>query len=575
MSKPLGATTAPRLPLIEQERGVDPVTIEVVRYGLVAAAEQMATSIERSARSQVIREMLDYSTALFDLGGGILAQSTRIPVHLNSMTRALQTLLRDHHPLEAWDDGDVFCTNDPYAGGQHLPDIMTFTLVVAEGERVAICGSLGHHLDVGGRGAASYGADSTDIYEEGFRISPCRIATRGDLNPLFFQLLGPNIRVPSKTLADLQAQLASLEIGKAELRRLVGRYGPERFTAASQELVDQSERRMRQIIAELPHGTFTAEDWVDGDGLGDEPIPVRVAITARDSELIVDFSGTGEQARGPINCPLAATESAVYFAVISMLAPHLSSNYGCYKPVTVIARPGTVVNPVEPAPVVGRNVLTHRITNVVTAALGDALPDRAIAAYYGNSNVYVLATKDPDGRPNVLFEIEVGGWGGRAEQDGHDCLSAGIHNLMNNPIELTEHEFPLRVVSYNLRADSSGAGRTRGGLGVTRVLEVLQDCEFSAQFDRVKFAPPGRDGGGGGARARIAVVRNGVETELPGKVLAEPLSRGDRVIIETQGGGGFGSPSERDLAAIARDVAEGRLTVECARDLYPQYAEAN
>jgi N-methylhydantoinase B len=541
------------------------VTVEVVRYGLEAGAEQMATAIERSARSQVIREMLDYSTAIFDLSGGILAQSTRIPVHLNSMTRALQTMLADYFPVATWRDGDVFCTNDPYAGGQHLPDIMTFTLAVEEGRAVAICGALGHHLDVGGRGPGSYGADATEIYQEGFRISPCRIATEGELNPLFFELVAPNVRVPSKTIPDLQAQLASLQIGKAEVRRLVTRYGADRFVAASAELVDQSERRMRQIIEALPDGTYCAEDWVDGDGLVDDPVPVKVAVTVQGSELVVDFTGTGGQTRGPINCPIAATESAVYFAVISMLAPHLSSNYGCYKPVGVVAPPGTVVNPRPPAPVVGRNVLSHRVNNTVTAALGEALPERASAAYYGNSNVYILQTPEADGTPNVLFEIEVGGWGGQRSRDGHDCLSAGVHNLMNNPIELTEQEFPMQVVSYELRSDSGGAGRHRGGLGVRRVLEVLADSEFSSQFDRVKFPPPGLEGGEPGAPARITVISDGAETELPGKVLAHPLRRGDRVVIETQGGGGFGPAAERDAEALRRDVAEGRITPDGAR----------
>jgi N-methylhydantoinase B len=547
----------------------DPVTVEVVRYGLVAAAEQMATSIERSARSQVIREMLDYSTALFDLDGGIVAQSTRIPVHLNSMTRALQTMLADHFPLTDWVEGDIFCTNDPYAGGQHLPDIMTFSLVVADGEPVAICGSLGHHLDVGGRGPGSYGADATEIYQEGFRISPCRIATGGEVNPLFFRLFGANIRVPSKTLADLQAQIASLDIGRAEVLRMVDRYGPRMFVAAMEELVRNSEQRMRQAIAALPEGRFEAEDWVDGDGLEDEPVLVRVAVSRDDTDLIVDFTGTGAQTRGPINAPVAATESSVYFAVLSMLAGDLPSNHGCYKPIRVIAPAGTVINPVEPAPVVGRNVLTHRVTNVVHAALGDALPDRAIADYYGNSNVYILQAWEPDGKANVLFEIEVGGWGGRPDRDGNDCLSAGIHNLMNNPIELVEHEFPLRVVEYELRADSGGVGRHRGGMGIRRVLEVLQDSEFSAQFDRVKFPPRGRDGGGPGATARISVVHDGVEHELGGKVLAHRLVVGDRVIIETQGGGGFGPPAERGRSAIELDLTEARITRAAAREAYP------
>lgn len=545
---------------VSPPRRLDPVTVEVVRYGLVAAAEQMATAIERSARSQVIRDMLDYSTAVFDLSGGIVAQSCRIPIHLNSMTRALRAILGGPYPLEEWHEGDVFCTNDPYAGGQHLPDIMTFRLVVADGQPVAICGALGHHLDVGGRGSGSYGADATEIYQEGFRISPCRIAAGGELNPLFFELLRPNIRVPKKTIADLRAQLASLDIGETDVLRMVRRYGAERFGAAMEDIIDQSEQRMRQLIAGFPAGTFAAEDWVDGDGLDDEPIRIRVALTADGDDLVVDFAGTDDQVRGPVNSPIAATESAVYFALLANLAPGLSSNHGCYKPIRVSAPAGSVVNPVEPAPVVGRNVVCHRIANIITAALGEAVPSRAAADYYGNSNVYILSAKGDDGRPNVLFEIEVGGWGARADRDGNDCLSAGVHNLMNNPIELTEHEFPMRVVSYEFRPDSGGAGTFRGGLGVKRVMRVLQDCELSAQFDRVKFPPRGHGGGHDGAPARISVVHDGVERVLGGKILAHPLEAGDLVVVETQGGGGFGPAGERDPELVRRDVRDGKLS---------------
>jgi N-methylhydantoinase B len=537
----------------------DAVTVEVVRYGLDAAAEQMARSIERSARSQVIREMLDYSTAVFDTDGGVIAQSTRVPIHLNSMTRALQTILRDYYPVEEWSPGDIFATNDPYSGGQHLPDIMTFSLVDAS-RPAAIVGTVGHHLDVGGRVAGSYGADATDIFQEGFRIRPCRVVEAGRRSQLFFDLLAANIRVPDKTLGDLQAQFASLELGRVEIQRILARYGVDTFAAAVEELVRHSEIRMRQMIETLPEGVFKASDWVDGDGIGDDPIPIAVAVWRKGSDLMVDFSDTGGQTRGPINCPLGATESAVYFTALSMLAPTLPSNHGCYKPIQVIAPSGSIVNPVSPAPVVGRAVVSHRIVNVLTAALSDALPDRAVAAYYGNSNVYVFSTTDNTGQTNVLFEIEVGGWGARADRDGHDCLSAGVHNLMNNPVELVEREFPARVISYSLRSDSGGAGRHRGGLGMRRVIEVLAPCEFSAQFDRVKFAPPGRSGGLAGKPARITVFAAGIETELPGKVLGYKLNPHDRVVIETQGGGGFGPPHEREPLAIERDIALGKVT---------------
>ncbi len=545
----------------------DAITLEVIRHGLTAAAEQMATVIERSAQSQVVREMLDYSTAVFDVSGGITAQSTRIPMHLNSMTRALRGILA-RFPVEEWEAGDVYVTNDPYSGGQHLPDIQTFAPVVVDGRLVAIAGTLAHHLDVGGRGAASYGADATEIYQEGIRLPPSRIVAGGVPNELFFPLLEANIRVPRKTLADVRAQIAALAIGGSEVARVAERYGPETLLAGTTELLALSEKRMRAAIATLPEETFEAEDIVDGDGLDDVPLPIRVSVHREGDTLVVDFAGTSAQTRGPINCPIASTESAVYYAVTAILDPGVPPNDGAYRPIRVVAPEGTVVNPRTPAPVVGRNVITHRIANVVMSALALARPERAMAPYYGNSNVYVLSAYDEAGRANVQFEIEVGGWGGRTGMDGPDCLSAGIHNLANNPVELVENEFPLRVLGYRLRPDSGGAGRWRGGLGAERSFQVLIDCELSSQFDRVKYPPPGLDGGQAGAPARILVEHEGTVQELPGKTLGFQLHAGDRVTILTQGGGGLGDPLERDPDAVARDVLQGKVSPEAARRDY-------
>ena len=550
---------------------VDAVTLEVIRHGLIAGAEQMATSIERSAHSQVIREMLDYSTGIFAPDGGIVAQSTRIPMHLNSMTRALRTILGRHFPIEEWAEGDVYCTNDPYSGGQHLPDIQTFSPVFHEGELVAITGSLGHHLDVGGRGPGSYGADATEIYQEGLRIPPSRIVRQGVFNELFLPILEANIRVPRQTVADVRAQIAALSIGAADVVRLTKRYGSDVLLAATRELIAASERRMRANVAQLPEGTFVAEDTVDGDGLDDEPLPIRVAVTRDGDELIVDFTGTAPQTRGPINCPIASTESAVYYAVTAVLDPGIPPNDGTYRPLRIHAPVGSVLNPQMPAPVVGRNVFTHRVANVVMAALGQALPDRAVASYYGNSNVHIFSAYDADGRANVQFEIEVGGWGGRPGKDGPDCLSAGIHNLANNPVELVENQFPMRILRYGLRPDSGGPGRHRGGLGAERVAELLTDCEFAAQFDRMKYPAPGLHGGLPGAPARITLERDGVTEDLPGKSVGVRLRRGDVISVLTQGGGGLGDPVERDREALARDVLQGKVTPGAAeRDYGPK-----
>lgn len=546
----------------------DPVTLEVLRYGLVAASAQMAKSIERSARSQLVREMLDYSAAIFDPQGGVIAQSARIPIHLNSMTRSLQTLLGRHYKLSDWRDGDVFAVNDPYSGGQHLPDIQTFRPVVHRGECIAVVGTLVHHLDVGGRARGSYAADATEIYQEGFRITPVRIVRQNVRDEVFFKLFAANIRIPETTLGDFDAQLAALSIGAGEVLRIVERYGIKIFLAGVQELIELSERRMRAAIRELPRRAFFAEDVVDGDGLDDQPLQLKVRAERQGEILEIDFSGSAPQVKGPVNCPLAATESATYYAVTAILGPGIVPNYGAYRPIRVIAPEGCVLNPLPPAPVVGRMVFSHRIANVVMSALSEAVPGRAVAPYYGNSNVYILSTGESRGQPQIQFEIEVGGWGARQGSDGPDCLSAGIHNLANNPIEMVENEFPLRMIRYCLRADSGGLGEYRGGLGAERSFMVLCDCKFSTQFDRVKFPVPGVAGGQPGAPARILVRHENKVMELPGKLLEYQLRAGDIVTILTQGGGGLGRPSDRKRELIEKDLKAGKM-----RDRLPGQAE--
>ncbi|QIZ38568.1 hydantoinase B/oxoprolinase family protein [Saccharopolyspora sp. ASAGF58] len=542
-------------------RAPDPVTCEVVRHGLTAAAEQMAAAVERSARSQVVREMLDYSTGVFDASGGIIAQSTRIPIHLNSMTRPLRRLL-ELYPLADWRTGDVYITNDPYSGGQHLPDIMTFAPVVVDGECVAIVGTIGHHADVGGRAPASYGADATEVYQEGFQIPPLRIVREGHWNELFLPLFAKNIRLPDTTVGDLKAQIAALGIGAGEVARIVRRYGTADFLAAAVELVAAARRVMTEAIGMLPGGAFRAEDVIDGDGIDDEPVRIVVEIRrSADNRLTVDFTGTDAQVRGPINSPIGATESAVYYGTSAVLQPGATPNCGSYEPIDVIALEGFVLNPRHPAPVVGRSVFTHRIANVVMAALGQALPDRACAHHYGNSNVSILSHRTDSGAARVLFEIGVGGWGGRPGQDGPDGLSQGVHNSRNNPVELVEQEFPCRILRYAYRTDSGGAGRWRGGLGLERRVLVLAECEFSAQFDRMKFGVPGLLGGGEGAPGELELERSGDDvTRIPGKVVGLRLHPGDVLTVRTQGGGGLGDPRERDVAAAATDVRLGKVS---------------
>lgn len=551
--------------------GVDPVTFEVVRNRLVAVAEQMAATILRTSYSTVIREMLDYSTAVFDTEGRIVAQSCRIPVHLNSMSRSLRTTIEKAIPLEAWRPGDVIVTNDPYLGGQHLPDVQTFLPVFADDELVAICGTLGHHLDIGGMRPGSYAGDAVEIYQEGLRIPPIKLFEEGHANERLFALIEANIRQPEKTIGDLRAQTAALAIGRDGVLELVHRYGMGTLKECMDEAIAASEARMRARLREIPPGTYRAEYCIDDDGVVDQRIRISVAVTIGDGTIHVDFTGSDPQRRAPINATLSSTESATYFVILAIADPAIPANYGVYRPIRITAPEGTVVNALPPAPVVGRNAITHTIVNVLSLALAQAVPSRVTAAYYGMSNVYILAGDGRNGRRGwIFFDIEVGGGGARPTKDGLDCYSQGIHNLANTPIEMVESTYPLRFRRYEFLPDTGGAGTYRGGLGVRRDIEFLDESgSLNTQFDKFKVAPFGLFGGRGGATGRLILNPDSPSpVELPSKTVNRTLRRGDVLSIRTQGGGGYGDPARRDPAAVRRDLREGKVTAESVRRDY-------
>ena len=455
---------------------VDPITFEVVNNALVGVAEQMAATILRTSYSTVIREMLDYSTAVFDLEGRIIAQSCRIPIHLNSMSRSLRTTLDEAFPIEDWRPGDIIVTNDPYKGGQHLPDIQTFLPVFSGSVPVAICGTLGHHLDVGGMRPGSYAGDAVEIYQEGLRIPPIKLFEQGKLNERLFAVIAANIRQPDTTMGDLRAQTAALEIGRDGVLELVARYGVETLRGCMDEATSASEARLREKLRELPDGVYEGTSFVDDDGVNDTPIRIVTTVTIEDGSIHVDFTGTERQSRSPINATISSCESATYFAILAILDPTIPANYGVYKPIVITAPEGTVVNALPPAPVVGRNAITHTVVNSLMMALSKVVPERITAAYYGMSNVYILAGDGAGENPGwIFFDIEVGGGGARQGKDGLDCYSQGIHNLANTPIEMVEATYPLRFRRYEFLPDTGGAGQYRGGLGVRRDIEFTDE----------------------------------------------------------------------------------------------------
>ncbi len=535
------------------------IELEVIRNALTAAAAEMDVTMWRTGRSTIVREMLDYSTAVFDADGNIVAQSARIPQHLNSMGFCLRTILDQFIPVAQWNAGDVILTNDPYCGGQHLPDIVACQPVFHDGQRVAIVATLCHHLDVGGMSPGSYAAGATEIYQEGLRIPPVKLFERGVRNEAVWSIIGQNVRQKEIVLGDMQSQIASLRVGAANVARLAAKYGTEKLSSACAQLLDASEAAMRDRIRRMPDGVYEFEDFLDDDGIDrDRPVRIHAKITINDDRMCVDLSGSAPEVRGPINATLGSASSAVYFAAVACADRPIMPNAGCYRPVEIIAPEGLIISARHPAPVAHRIAPCHVLLNVLLGALSKAVPERMPAAYYAVSYVCAFQTIQATGERKVLVEIEVGGCGGHPSGDGASAHSFGMHNNAAIPVEMIESGSPITIMSYGLVPNSGGDGQHRGGLGLTRSWRIDSDtASFTAQMDRFRFRPYGLHGGGAGSAGTLTLIRDGQSTPLHSKVNNMPLRRGDIIRLETSGGGGLGNPAQRPVQARARDASLG------------------
>ena len=543
---------------------LNPVQIEIIRNALVSAAEEMSVTIWRTSRSSVVREILDYSTCVFDANGQSVAQAARMPVHLNSMAACLEDLINQHIPIEEWYDGDVIITNDPYSGGQHLPDIQTFRPVFHEGRRIAIAGILVHHLDVGGGAPGSYYAEATEIYQEGLCIPPLKIVQGGERNEAVVKMLLANTREPVNVGGDFSSQLAALETGALTLQRIGKRYGADRLAEACERIQAASEAQTRAVFAEIPNGVYEFEDFVDDDGIElDRKLRINARLIVHDVSVEVDLSQSSSQAKGPVNCTFNMTRSAVICGALMAIGREVPANAGCYRPISVIAPLGSVVNARHPAPVANRMAVGHRVVNAVMGAFAQAVPERVPASYYGVSYAYALSANNADGSRQVYFDLECGGWGGHPDGDGANGFSCGFHNISNTPIEMIENDYPLTFMQYGLVPNSGGEGKSRGGLGLVREFRLdAPEGTFAANLDRFKIAPYGLKGGEPGRVGQLIVRRAGSDTEenLASKVAGLNMKTGDIIRLETAGGGGHGNPKDRSKSDISDDLLEGYTT---------------
>jgi len=570
---------------------VDPITLEVLRNALSAVVEQMGVVLKRSSYSPNIKEREDCSSAVFDRNGRLVVQAEYPfqPGHLGAIITSVESSLAKFPP-HTLVEGDVIMVNDPYEGGNHLPDIALITPVFFSGELVAFTVNRAHHADIGGAVPGSVAGSSTEIYQEGFIVPPVKLYAAGELNTALQEVFLANMRTKKERLGDLRAQLAANAKGVERLRDLFARHGKEVMETVFSGLMDYSRQRMTAVIDELPDGTYSFDDVLDDDGISPDPVPISCDITIQGSRLTVDFSRSAQQTKGPLNCPLSVTRGAVYYAVRAVLDPSIPANEGCYRPLEVVAPEGSLLNPKPPAPVVGGNLETaQRLADVVIGALSHVVPDRVIAASNGQMCNVTIGGIDPrNDEPYTYYETIGGGHGARATKDGVDGIHCHMTNTMNTPVEALELAYPFVVTRYQLLADTGGPGKFRGGLGIRRDYLVLDDdASFGILAERRKTAPYGLFGGREGARGRDELLvpddcegdgagetgeaGNAGEAReavpLPGKVTLT-VNSGSRVIIRTPGGGGYGEPLERSAERVLHDVLEGRITTEHALEAY-------
>ena len=525
-------------------RTIDPFTVEVIRNALTAIAEEMSLVVMRAARSPLLREAGDLSSALTDAKGDLIAQGRDIPAHLGIMGATVKEFLK-RVPAARLQPGDVWFLNLPEVGGNHLPDVKAIRPVFAEGELQAFAVSLAHWADIGGARPGSYVPDARDAWQEGLRIPPLRLFAADGPDREKLDLVVANVRGAEEREGDILAQMASTRSADERLQDFFAHYDAATVRSAIDDIHNQSETEMRAAIRDLPDGVYRGEDFLDHDGVGDQPIAVRVEISIDGERAVFDFSATDDAARGPLNAtPFTATAS-VFYAMKAIAGPEIQPNAGCERPLRIITRPGSLLNPPLERPVVGGNHETsQRIVDAIFLALEPAVPERLTAGCSTTSGLLLFSGRDPrSGQWTTLYEVHGGGEGARCDRDGGPAVRPHMSNVMNTPAEVIEAAYPIRVERQALRRGSGGRGRHRGGEGQERRYRILApDLVMTTMVERCVVPPFGLQGGEPGQPFRITIERaDGAREVLSGKTHVA-LKQGDCVVMESSGGGGYGTP---------------------------------
>lgn len=554
-------------------RLVDPITLEVVRAGLVSIVHEMSITMDRTSYSTIIREVHDYSCVLFDGKGRLIAQAEGIPVFNGSMNFVIDAILK-HFPVATMKPGDIFISNDPYSGGgTHKNDINIVMPVFWQGEVVMLSASKAHHLDIGGKDAGSWSSDARNTFQEGLSIPPMQLAREGKINEAITEILFANMRVPQLSRGDFSAQIAAGKTAEMRAHAWLKKHGVELFHAAVDELIAHGERITRAAITKIPDGVYEARGFHDADGSTDNPIRIQVKVTVKDSDIYVDFTGSDPQREGAAgNCHWVNTVSMTREFMMFLSDVALGGNEGSYAPIHVIAPEGSVFKPSYPAPVTtGMGDMGTRLIELLFQALADVLPKEVISGTFGNFSCLTLAGFDPKtGSEFVHFSPYAGGWGGRAYADGNSAMvSLGSGDNYNVPCETMETKYPnLLARSYALRNGSAGAGLHRGGLGVAYDYQINVNGEFTVALDRDKYPPYGLFGGKTGRPGGLAINPGTKDEAIFFRASGIKVKSGTVLSHRTAGGGGYGNPFDRPAETVLRDVIDEYITPDEARSQY-------
>jgi len=547
---------------------IDPISLEVFRNAFESAADQMALILMRTAHSPIVRDAMDFSTAICDAEGRNLAQGLTTPMHLGSFYDAMRHLLGQYAGrIEA---GDVFIANDPYlASGQHLPDIYVVRPIFAESGLCAWAATIAHHVDVGGLVPGSNSLAAVEIHQEGLRLPFVKLVAAGVSNEMLLEIIAANVRVPEQVQGDIHAQLSACLAGEREMLRLIERHGIDTVAAYGEALQDYSERLARAAIRAIPDGNYRFSDHIDGLGENPEPVRFEVEVRVHGDEITVDWTGTSPQVKGGINAPLSFCKSNVYAALRSIMPVDVPNCHGYTRPIHVLAPEASILNARYPAPCGARGITGYRIVDCLFGALAQAVPDEIAADGAGGSTLPSFSGWHA-GKRFVFSECIMGTWGATSQHDGQEGVPHMASNQANVPIEMIEADYPIRIERYGFAPDTGGAGKYRGGLGILREYRMLSDdVYFGVRSDKAVHAPHGLAGGGTGAPAVNLIHSPGGTRALPPMPM-QPISlhRGEIYRHVMAGGGGFGDPFERDPERVHADLLDGKVSRAHAKSAY-------